>query len=124
MTPAAAASPNPATTHWMAPGVACRSFWAAGIATLTMKKSRVVMKVPVRTTSRVDQRNLASVDAASGDADTDADATAAGLAAAGASGWISIVVMGSTKPPTPRSEAQSEAPAGGAAGGPPLTVGP
>src|SRR6266540_5149364 len=44
---------KPATIHWIAAALADRSRWVDGIATLTMKKSRVLMKTPVRTTSRV-----------------------------------------------------------------------
>src|SRR5690242_5750240 len=40
----------------MAPEPACRSACIAGMATLTMKKSRTTMKVPARTTGRAAQR--------------------------------------------------------------------
>ena len=49
--PAAKVSPYPATTSWIAAGPACRSCWIDGSATLTMKKSRKVMKVPASTTN-------------------------------------------------------------------------
>lgn len=55
--PTANASPNPATTSWMAAGPACRRPWIDGSATLTMKKSRNVMNVPVSTTSSGAQPN-------------------------------------------------------------------
>src|SRR5260370_23989449 len=39
----------------MPAGLACKSRWMDGTATLTMKKSRTLMKVPVRSTSVVPQ---------------------------------------------------------------------
>ena len=55
MTPAATASPNPATIHCTALSLACRSRWVDGMATFTMKMSSVDMKIPVSTTRRVGQ---------------------------------------------------------------------
>ena len=55
MTPAATASPNPATIHCTALSLACRSRCVDGIATFTMKMSRVDMKIPVSTTRSVGQ---------------------------------------------------------------------
>src|SRR5437762_2544647 len=48
--PAARARPNPATTHCRAAALACRSRRTAGNATLTMKKSNVVMNVEINKT--------------------------------------------------------------------------
>ena len=53
MTPAAIARLYPATTHWICSALADRSRCVFGMATLTMKKSNVIMKVPARTISRV-----------------------------------------------------------------------
>ncbi|XVQ81951.1 hypothetical protein ACQP2K_24120 [Microbispora siamensis] len=54
--PDAYAMPYPATTNWICASVARNSAWAEGMATFTMKKSRIVMNAPTRITGRASQR--------------------------------------------------------------------